>query len=380
MNIKHLRIYLFGFLLINLLGCIDPYEIDFTQKNNVLVVEGFLTDNYLNPDTIKIQYSSFQDGGNFITTIASIKASIVAQGTGTEIKLVEQKLGGFLPPNDFRINPAEKYFLRFSLPNGQQYESNPEQILTSPPILNTYDKFNPKSRLSDDGKTILSANEVYLDFQDIPNQKNFYMWRYTHYERNLYCTTCYNNTEYDTRTKDCTIKLPQFIRTPYYDYRCITECFAILRGRPINVMSDAVSEGKVVSGRLIAKIPYFSSQGCLVTIQQMGISLNAYNYFSILQSQSQSTGGLADTPPAAIVGNINNVTNSTEKVVGYFAVVSVQEKKYWVDRKTGSGTFDYLLGHLVIEEPSSSNDPSRPPFVPCIKSATRTPIKPDGWQ
>jgi len=54
MNIKHLGIYFFVFLLTTLTRCIEPYDVNFGQKNNILVVEGFLTDDYLNPDTIKI--------------------------------------------------------------------------------------------------------------------------------------------------------------------------------------------------------------------------------------------------------------------------------------------------------------------------------------
>ncbi|MBC7410406.1 MAG: DUF4249 domain-containing protein [Arcicella sp.] len=379
MKIKHLKIYFFIFSLTILLGCIDTYDIDFNQKNNVLVVEGFLTDDYQNPDTIKIQYSRYVERSTFISPIASVKASIMALGTGKEITLVEQKLGGFLPPTDFRINPSEKYSLHFALPNGEQYESAPEQIYTTPPILKVYDKFNAQSRLSDDGKKFLASNDIFLDFKDTPKQKDYYLWRYTHYERIVHCTTCYNSA-YDLNTLGCTIKLASFNRTPYYDYQCAGECYAIIKGKPINIMSDVVSDGDLVTGRLIAKIPYHYLYGCLVEIQQMSISPQNYTFYRNLELQSQSTGGLADTPAAAIVGNINNVTNSSDKVVGYFGVVSIQKKRYWVDRKESNGEFDYILSHPPVEEPADPRDTSRPPMIKCVKSATRTPFKPADWQ
>lgn len=379
MNLKHLRIYFFVFSLISLLGCIEPYEVDFNQQNNVLVVEGFLTDDYSNPDTIKIQYSRYVERNTFVTPIASVKASVVALSTGKEISLIEQKLGGFLPPNDFRINPSEKYALRFALPNGQQYESSPEQIYTTPPILKVYDKFNAQSKLSDDGKKFLASNDVYLDFKDVPKQKDFYLWRYTHYEKIVHCTTCYNSA-YDLKTLGCTIKLASFNRTPYYDYQCEGECYAIIKGKPINVMSDVVSDGDLVTGRLIAKIPFHYLYGCLVEIQQMSISPQTCTFYINLALQSQSTGGLADTPAAAIVGNINNVTNSSDKVIGYFSVASVQKKRYWVNRKDNVGEFDYILTHSPVEEPNDPRDYNRPPSIKCLKSATRTPFKPVDWQ
>jgi Domain of unknown function (DUF4249) len=378
MTIKHLRIYFFIFSLTSLLSCIDTYDVDFDKQNNVLVVEGFLTDDYLNPDTIKIQYSKYSEGGTFITPITSVKASIVALGTGKETSLIEQKLGGYLPPNDFRIISSEKYSLRFALPDGQQFESTPEQIYTTPPILKVYDKFVTNSRLSEDGKNYLSASEVYLDFKDTPNQKDYYLWRYTHYEKLVHCLTC-NNSQYDPKTLGCTIKLPNFNRTPFFDYQCATECYAINKSNKVNVMSDVVSDGAVVTGRLIAKIPFYFTYGCLVEIHQMSISPQNYTFYKNLELQSQSTGGLADTPAAAIVGNINNLTNPASKVVGFFGVASVKKKQYWIDRKGANGNVEYIIGHTPFEEPPSM-DTSRPPYTRCIKSVTRTPLRPVDWQ
>jgi len=379
MNIKHLMIYLFIFSFLSLTSCIDPYDVNFGQKNNVLVVEGFLTDNYLNPDTIKIQYSVYSEGNVSVSTISSIKASIWAVNSGKETSLIEQKTGGFLPPTDFRINPSEKYTLRFSLPDGQKFESASEQIYTTPPILKVYDKFNAQSRLSDDGKKYFAGNEVFVDFKDTPNQKNYYLWRYTHYERIAHCTTCFN-AQYDLKTLGCTIKLATYNRAPYYDYQCSGECYGIFKGKLVNVMSDVVSDGDLVTGRLVAKIPYHYMYGCLVEVQQMSISPQNYTFQKNLELQLQSTGGLADTPAAAIVGNINNLTNSASKVVGYFGVVSIQKKRYWVDRKDDTGEYDYILSHPPVEEPADPRDLTRPPMIKCVNSATRTPVKPIDWQ
>ena len=378
MRNKHLRTYSAIIFIISLVSCIDTYDVDFNKKNSILVVQGFLTDDYANPDTIKIQYSNFNEGNTFTSPISSVKASIISTISGKELSLVEQKVGGFTPPKDFRINASEKYSLRFTLPDGQQFESSPEQIYTTPPILNIYDKFILNSKLSDDGKRFISANEVYLDFKDTPKQKDYYLWRYTHYEKIVHCTTCYAS-QYDPKTLGCTIKLPNFNRTPYYDYQCAGECYDIIKSNKINVMSDVVSDGEVITGRLIAKIPYHFMYGCLVEVQQLSISPQNYTFHKNLELQTQSTGGLADTPAAAIVGNINNLTNPANKVVGFFGVASIQKRRYWVDRKEANGTYDYILGHIPIEE-APTMDTSRPPMTSCVKSEFRTPFKPQGWQ
>jgi hypothetical protein len=360
------------------MSCIDPYALDFNQTNSVLVVEGFLTDDVLKPDTIKIQYSNFENEVIRIVPIASVKASVLNVSTNEEIKLIEQPKGGFLPPKTFRINTQNKYILKFSLPNGQNYESAPEKITPTPAIAKVYDIFNAQSVLSEDGKKFLSANEVYLDTQDPTDQKNYYLWRYTHFERLGFCITC-TKSQYSVQTGACSIPLANFNRTPYYDYQCAGDCFSIFKSKQVNVLSDVASNGQIIKGKLIAKIPTYSPTGCLVQIQQISISPEMYLYFKILEAQTQSNGGLADTPPAGIVGNIKNITTPSEKIVGYFGVVSIQKNNYWIDRKDAKSPYELILGHEISVE-NATADTSRPPFAPCTASSTRTPIKPDGWQ
>jgi hypothetical protein len=80
-----------------------------------------------------------------------------------------------------------------------------------------------------------------------------------------------------------------------------------------------------------------------------------------LADLTQNNGILVDTPPAAIIGNIRNVTNPDEKIAGFFMVSSIRKTMYWLDRKnatTSSISFG-LLGHQPVYEPSSN--PPEPP-------------------
>lgn len=371
MKIKYLSYII---VLFYIAGCIDPYAVDFAKNNKVLVVKGLLTDDFQDPDTISIQYSTSIEGNIKMIAIASIEPKIRIVASGKEIKLIEYGKGKYLPPKDFQIKQNEKYVLEFII-DGDKYESMPESITVTPPIANIYEKFNPISKLSEDGKKQLSANEIFIDFQDTPNQENYYLWRYTLYERLQHCFTC-NYSIYDFYSEKC-IPAPPFFREPYYDYNCLSECYAIIEGTQINVNSDKLSNGNLVRGRLVAKIPYYYSYGCLVEVEQICISPEIFGFYKVLESQSQSTGGLADVPPAAIVGNINNLTNPIEKIVGYFGVANVQRKKIWIDRKQNTGQRELILGHSIVEEPQN---PPRPPLAHCKKSATRTPFKPEGWQ
>jgi hypothetical protein len=368
------------FVLLGFISCVDSYDFVSNNKNKILVVEGLLTDNSQNPDTIKIQYSI--DFGAFVKTetIESVNAFIVEVSTQKKINLIEKNQGYFLPPAWFKVNPNEKYILKFTLPDNQQYESTPQEITQTPPIEKIYDRFNAQSSLSDDGTEFVSSNEIFVDFQDDAVQKNFYLWRYTHYERLQYCVTC-DYKIFDSYKQICIEKGLgfSFLREPYYDYECENECYAILKNKEVNVFWDNLSNGRMVQGRLVARIPLYSFEGCLVEIEQICISPETYSFYKILESQSQNTGGLADTPPAAIVGNIRNINNTSEKVVGYFGVANIQRKRIWIDRAGATGKRALILGHKIVTEPPTA-PPIRPPAAKCKPSATRTNVKPEGWQ
>ncbi len=366
-------------ILLSLNACIDPYDSNFGQNNKVLVVEGLLTNDLQNPDTLKIQYSYYLDGYVYKKPIAGTKASIVTS-TGQETKLVSVGTeGGFLPPANFRINATEKYTLKFSLGDGNNYESSPQQMLQTPAIDKVYDVFNPTSKLSNDGKTVSSNNEVFVDFQDKVGEKNYYMWRYTHYERLEYCITCDPNTLYKVPSQSCVKNQFNYQRNPAYDYQCLGNCFSIFKSTKANILSDITSDGRLVKGKLVAQIPYYSQTACLVVVQQMSVSPEIYGLNKLLESQSSATGSLADTPAATIVGNIKNLSNSEEKIVGYFGLADIKTNRYWMTRENSSGQLAYILGHVPEEEPPPP-PPAGLPQAPCKQSKNRTPIKPQGWK
>ncbi len=75
-------------------------------------------------------------------------------------------------------------------------------------------------------------------------------------------------------------------------------------------------------------------------VQQYSITRSAYDYWFKLKQVANPTGSFMDTPPAAVIGNVYNVKDKNEPVLGYFevsAMVTVHVKTvpevlqpYWV--------------------------------------------------
>jgi hypothetical protein len=367
-------------LLISLLAltsaCIEDYDLTLTPQKKVLIVEGFMTD-LPQADTFRVMLSDFVG----IAPVDNIgidgcKVSISVEN-GQTYNLLAKPQGYYYTPKELKPRAGQQYKLQIQTPNGESYASNFQQLYTTPPIAKASDIFNPKGILNTAGTRTLASNDLYLDVQDPANERNFYLWKYLHYERIQFCKTCEKGILQDTQSNRC---ITQEIYSPTYDYECLGNCYDIIYSTRVNVFSDANTNGKLIQNRLIGSIPLYSkAQGCLIEIQQYGLSPDGFRYYNVLVQQVQTTGSLADSPPAPIVGNITNINKPREPVVGYFGVSSVKTLRYFIDRKTASAsdaTIVPILGRNPNPEPLTA---FRPPRALCLPSGTRTPVRPEGW-
>ncbi len=379
---------LYLILVFSLQSCIENYDISISTKTQKLIVEGLLTDNSYENDTIKIYYSQNEGSQVFQNIeISGVTASIVIKEKQQEILLRNVGKGKFSLPENTFLPVGQSYQLKFTLPDGNNYESSFMQKQKTPPILKVYDKFNSKSRQSTDGKKFLSANEVFIDFDDPSQEKNFYLWRYIHYERTYNCKTCTDGLANFNTPKILAVPEGTCDEQPFksigllvsgtQSYGCETICFRTFRNDNAVIFSDLLSNGKKITGTLLTKIPYYNNrEGCLIGIQQLVVSQSTYEYIKLLKNLT-SGGTLVDTPPTAIVGNIRNITNPKEKVIGFFEVGDGQTLSYWVNRKGATGEIENLADPNF--EPRGLYR-MEVPLYRCGPNKDRIPYKPEGWQ
>lgn len=424
---------LFWLLLFLLAACVTPEDNILHGTNDILVVDGTIT-NLAEPQLIRLNRSKADPlTGRFgATTITKAFVNVVVDSTQV-VACFETEDGSYQLPSDFKGQVGHSYQLRFTLSDGTQYVSSQQVMEPVPPISRVSSRFNLSSlpatlSLAGDYR---AGHDVFIDWQDPANQHNYYRWEWKLWEKQSWCRSCrqgvytvnsilphtYKDATFyvsgNDTYEDCFVPVkyieagqPKFHDELYvYDYPCRTDCWEILYSYSLNVFDDQYSNGNLVRGRNVGQIPYYDSTACLVEVRQMSLNQKAHAYFRQFQDQTQNTNGLTDSPPSAPVGNIRNVVNSQEPVVGYFTASAVSAVRHRIDRSDAKGLpfgqtdpagpsklpSSELFYSLNLRQPNPEpiypypavriyGGPPRPVTALCVPSNGRTPFTPDGWQ
>ena len=70
--------------------------------------------------------------------------------------------------------------------------------------------------------------------------------------------------------------------------------------------------------------------GYSILFSQLAISESAYYYFEKIKDNIVETGGLYEKQPQQLEGNIYNISNPDERVLGYFLVAGKKEKRVFI--------------------------------------------------
>jgi hypothetical protein len=420
------------------LSCIDPQDIKILVKTDVLVVDGAIT-NLPEPQIIKLSRAQADRLTGQYRTSPLIEANVeVVVDSSQVIAYHETIAGNYQLPSDFKGQVGHAYQLRFTLSNGTRYVSTQQVMPPVSSIDNVQVRFNPTSLSAQQLKGYTAAHDIFIDSQDPVDQHNYYRWEWKLWERQYWCQSCeqgvysyykvlpntYKDRDYfviGTERYDACFKPPagkageEAPEVPkdfwVYDYACQTPCWHIFYGYDIVVLDDKYINGGLISRYRVAQIPFYDTQPALVDLRQVSLTPDAYRYYKLFQDQTQKTGGISDTPPSALLGNIRQVNDPDVGVVGYFSASAVSLVHYWLNRTdaqglsygaTGStgprkGEGDELFYVLNNRRPNPEPPPpylgererplvrlwpnnDRPPLVPCLRTDDQTPFKPEGWR
>lgn len=167
-------------------------------------------------------------------------------------------------------------------------------------------------------------------------------------------------------------------RKPYYTYNCDSDCWQIRFNENIKIFTDEFTDGIKINQLPVADVLLYSKKEILVEVQQFSLSASAYEYYKILKDLVDNNGSFNAPPPAALIGNMFNLNDSEEFVLGRFTAASTSTTSIFIDRST---IIEREVGEIII--PQLEGAPISPlelvSTAPCIESRSRTTIRPEGW-
>jgi hypothetical protein len=214
-----------------------------------------------------------------------------------------------------RIIPGRSYRVRVRTANGNVYESQPEQIPLARAIPNITVEFKQVPFNAGTTGSINFRNVMDVYAQTIlanPNDNYYLRWVAIQ-------TFRLNPTDFP----DPFNSIPP-------------SCYVNRQVQPqkIPVFSSAGFSGDIIPRQLIGRIDldYAFNNKNVITVKTFSQTREAYEFYRKVGFTLNNTGSLFDTPPAAIPGNIYNVEDPTEEILGYFDAASIELQRVTVSR------------------------------------------------
>ncbi len=111
------------------------------------------------------------------------------------------------------------------------------------------------------------------------------------------------------------------------------------------------------------------------TVRQLSISKDAYDYWRKVRELLNNTGSVFDSPPAPIQGNLYNVNNPDEVVLGYFEVGKAKVSRIY----TTLADVPFLLEKICEYDPARRRDQYEPTCLSCNVFPDSQTAFPEWW-
>lgn len=315
MRIKYIISILFLFFCIT--SCVDEYWPEVDKYESLLVVDGLLT-NSSDQVVVKLSISSSIDDNIFIPL--SNASLYITDDNNIVSFLTETETGVYKPlDSSFHGQIEKQYKLHIDLPNGKSYESNVCQLPTPSPIDTVYGILE-NSNLPDSNHDFPGI-QFFVENHSVINDTCYYLWK-------MYQTYEYRSTfdiDYTWEGELIPNPDPTTLRTCWHTSK---------------VNDFVVSSTKYINPNSVKKFPlHFVSTltkalsiRYSLLVRQLTISQSAFDFYDAIGKQNSAVGNMWSEQPVQILGNIHNIDNSQEPVLGYFIVAGTDEMRIFMNK------------------------------------------------
>ncbi|MFY9151355.1 MAG: DUF4249 domain-containing protein [Prolixibacteraceae bacterium] len=226
--------------------------------------------------------------------------------------------------NSRSLIPGTKFRLFVLTPEGKQIVSSGEELLPCPEINAVYSQLETKPTANPDESEF--GLQFYLDFSGNENFGNFYLWKL---EETYEYHSTWPVTRYMDRTGVVTLKRSDYSNFVCYKTDTIQDIFT-LSTRGLNQNTYKKYPLHFVNDKT-QRLMY----GYSLLVRQYSLSENAFNFWNNLKKNNKESVDLFGKQPAIVKGNLTNLNDSAEHILGYFGVSSVASCRIFVPAVNG---------------------------------------------
>ncbi|MEO1013036.1 MAG: DUF4249 domain-containing protein, partial [Bacteroidota bacterium] len=299
-----------------LLGCVEEFVPKTRTFESALVIEATITNELKLQEILLSRTFRFESN---VPNPESGAAVRILDDAGNEYAFGETDTGRYVSRTEFTAQPNRKYTLEVTTTDGREYASEPTQLTQASTIEDLY----AERITNDDG---VEGMAIFVDSFDPTNSSQFYRYEYEE---------AYRIIAPDWRSVDL---------APAPDTEDFDPCdVVIVGGDPdaevcywsatsntiIITETESLDSDRVVRFpvRFIDRDNYIISHRYSILVRQFVQTSQAYTFFSTLQDFSGTESLFSDTQTGFFNGNVFSKENENEKVLGYFDVASVTERR-----------------------------------------------------
>lgn len=307
MSLKKILMTLFTPLIFQ--GCTETYPLLTNTYKEAIVVEATLT-NELKKQEIKITKSAkFEDTDYLPESGAEV---FITDDSGNQYNFDEDS-EKYVSTIEFQAIPERKYQLHIKTKDGKSFESAPETLTTVSPI----ESLKATVEIEDKVRGVAIKVQSF----DPGNSSKYYRYDY-------------DETYKVVAPKWTTAKLTlneDGILVPGVNGIETRTCYGNKKSAEILITdtNDQKDDRVNFLVRFISDQNYIITTRYSILVKQYVESLNAYTYYKSLKKMSSSESILSPTQPGILLGNIKEISNSGEKILGYFDVASVSTERLY---------------------------------------------------
>lgn len=293
--------------------CIEPFNPSINGSESLLVVDGLISDSN-SSFSVRLSRTILKQNSNpVMVTNATL---FISDDTGRDCYLENTGKGIYKTDSlDFRGVAGRTYVLHIKTGEGMEYESDPCVMPTGSDIDSIY--FKKDSELVNNG----TENEVGIRIfvaTDGSETESYYRWDF----EETWKFRVSNPKKYDFMAVD----------TTFIPHHPVNEfCWKHNYSNEILISSDVSSKSYGSDKMPLLFIASDKSDRLLIQysilVKQHSISKKEYDFWNNIKQVNESGDDIFGKQPYTVDGNIHNISNRGEKVLGYFQVSSVRERR-----------------------------------------------------